>query len=228
MAGARRASRRRYVLLVDRADVPDADHRSTPATAGRGPWGPWAGSPTGRLADRGGGRRRREPGQRLVARRHRRGNLKRENRDLEEQIAALRGKQAAADQAIEENSGPEGGARAAERLLVKNVTAMIVGRDPGNFDPTFTIDKGSEAGIAVDMPVIAPDGVVVGKVIDVVERRREDPSAHRSELLGRCADARARSGRRPRRRDRVGTSRIARARGAVRRGTRRCCAVTRS
>ena len=42
----------------------------------------------------------------------------------------------------------------------------IVGRDPGNFDSTLTIDKGTEHGIAVDMPVIAPDGSLVGKVIE--------------------------------------------------------------
>ena len=48
---------------------------------------------------------------------------------------------------------------------MKNVTGLIIDRDPGNFDPTLTIDKGTESGIAVDMPAIAPAGLV-GKVIE--------------------------------------------------------------
>jgi rod shape-determining protein MreC len=94
------------------------------------------------------------------------GHLKRDNRGLEQQIAALRGKQAAADEAIKENSELKKSLALQNALLVKNVTGLIVGRDPGNFDPTLTIDKGSEKGIAVDMPVIAPEGIV-GKVIEV-------------------------------------------------------------
>ncbi|MDQ1447293.1 MAG: rod shape-determining protein MreC [Actinomycetota bacterium] len=94
------------------------------------------------------------------------GNLKRDNRRLEEQIAALRGKEAAAAEAIRENSELKKSLALQNALLVKNVTGLIVGRDPGNFDPTLTIDKGSEKGIAVDMPVIAPEGIV-GKVIEV-------------------------------------------------------------
>jgi rod shape-determining protein MreC len=94
------------------------------------------------------------------------GDLKRKNRQLEEENAALRGKQTQADQAIKENSEYKKSLALQNALLVKNVTGLIVGRDPGNFDPTLTIDRGSEAGIAVDMPVIAPEGIV-GKVIEV-------------------------------------------------------------
>jgi rod shape-determining protein MreC len=94
------------------------------------------------------------------------GDLKRKNRQLEEEVAALKGKQTQADQAIKENSGLKALLKLTDALLVKNVTALIVGRDPGNFDPTLTIDRGSETGIAVDMPVIAPEGIV-GKVIEV-------------------------------------------------------------
>jgi rod shape-determining protein MreC len=94
------------------------------------------------------------------------GNLKRKNRALEEQVAALSGKQTQADEAIKENSELKKSLALQNALLVKNVTGLIVGRDPGNFDPTLTIDKGSETGIAVDMPVISPEGIV-GKVIEV-------------------------------------------------------------
>src|SRR4051812_22361133 len=94
------------------------------------------------------------------------GNIKRRNRDLEEQIAALKGQATAAAEAIKENTDLKASLALQNALLVKNVTALVVGRDPGNFDPTLTIDKGSEAGISVDMPVIAPEGIV-GKVIEV-------------------------------------------------------------
>jgi rod shape-determining protein MreC len=94
------------------------------------------------------------------------GNLKKKNRDLEQQVAALKGQQTAAAQAIKENSELKASLHLQDTLLVKNVTAQIVGSGEGNFDPTLTIDKGSETGIALDMPVIAPQGIV-GKVIEV-------------------------------------------------------------
>src|SRR5262249_53941509 len=94
------------------------------------------------------------------------GNLKKDNRRLEEENAALRGKQIAAAQAIKENTELKKLLRLHSLLEVESVNGLIVGRDPGNFDPTLTIDKGSESGISVDMPVIAPEGIV-GKVIEV-------------------------------------------------------------
>ena len=41
------------------------------------------------------------------------------------------------------------------------------------------------------MPVVAPDGSLVGRVIDVGPRRRDDPRAHRSRVRGRREGARA-------------------------------------
>jgi rod shape-determining protein MreC len=94
------------------------------------------------------------------------GDLKKRNRALEAENAKLRGKQTQAEEAIRENSDLKRFLQLHDALLVKNVTGSIIGRDPGNFDPTFTIDKGTDQGIAVDMPVIAPEGIV-GKVIEV-------------------------------------------------------------
>jgi rod shape-determining protein MreC len=94
------------------------------------------------------------------------GHLKRENQKLHDEVAQLRGGRLDAAQAIDENEK-------LKRLLalpilseVPRRAARIVGRDPGNFDSTLTIDRGSEQGIAVGMPVIAPEGLV-GKVIEV-------------------------------------------------------------
>src|SRR5262249_4211921 len=80
----------------------------------------------------------------------------------------LRGQQTAAAQAIKENEELKKLLSLQSLLDVKSVNGLIVGRDPGNFDPTLTIDKGSESGISVDMAVIAPGGIV-GKVIEVWE-----------------------------------------------------------
>lgn len=96
------------------------------------------------------------------------GNLKQKNRDLEAQIAKLKGQQTAAAQAIQENTDLKAILGLHNALLVKNVAASIVGTTggDGNFDPTLTIDEGSSSGIAIDMPVLAPQGIV-GKVIEV-------------------------------------------------------------
>ena len=166
MAGARRASRRRYVLLVivltclTLITLDSRNGRSGPLGA------------MGRIAHR-----IVSPAQGAVDDVARpvgdwwdglvnSGNLKRDNRRLQEQIAALRGKETAADQAIKENIELKKSLLLHNLLEVKNVTGLIIGRDPGNFDPTLTIDRGSETGISVDMPVIAPEGIV-GKVIEV-------------------------------------------------------------
>jgi rod shape-determining protein MreC len=166
MAGARRASRRRYVLLVivlTCLTLITLDTRN-----GRsGPLGLM-----GRIAHRIVG-----PVQGVVDDGARplsdwwdgitnSGHLKRDNRRLEEEVAALRGKQIQAEEAIKENNELKKSLALHNALQVKNVTGLVIGRDPGNFDPTLTIDKGSDAGISVDMPVIAPEGIV-GKVIEV-------------------------------------------------------------
>ena len=94
------------------------------------------------------------------------GDIKRDNRGLRQQVAALEGKDRAAQQAIDENES-------LKKLLglnsvydVPRVNARIVGRDPGNFSSTLTIDHGTDSGIAIGMPVIAPDGSLVGRVQD--------------------------------------------------------------
>lgn len=46
------------------------------------------------------------------------------------------------------------------------VTAAVVGRDPGNWTNTITINRGSVDGITKDMPVVTPQGLV-GSVVSV-------------------------------------------------------------
>jgi rod shape-determining protein MreC len=94
------------------------------------------------------------------------GHLKSDNRKLRNEIAKLKGEQLDAEQAILDNQRLH---QILDLPLLSSIdrkVGRIVGRDPGNFDSTLTIDKGTEHGIAVDMPVIAPDGSLVGKVIE--------------------------------------------------------------
>jgi rod shape-determining protein MreC len=93
------------------------------------------------------------------------GHLKGENRKLRQQIAKLQAEQQNAEAAIKENDT----FKQIEHLNlnVTRVVARIIERGPGNFSPTLTINKGIEAGIAKDQAVVAPDGSVVGKIIEV-------------------------------------------------------------
>src|SRR5262245_16326239 len=96
------------------------------------------------------------------------GSIKKENRDLRRRLAELEGKQNKADAAIALNRELSAMVGLRERLLeaANPVTARVIDREPGNFDSTLTIDRGTEDGIADGMPVMAPDGVV-GHVIEV-------------------------------------------------------------
>lgn len=42
-----------------------------------------------------------------------------------------------------------------QQLETRNVPARVIGKDPGNFFPTISINKGQRDGMRVDMPVIA-------------------------------------------------------------------------
>lgn len=50
----------------------------------------------------------------------------------------------------------------------ESVAAVVVGRDPSNWNAILLIDKGARSGIRVGMPVVNPAGVV-GKVIEIGE-----------------------------------------------------------
>jgi rod shape-determining protein MreC len=96
------------------------------------------------------------------------GSIKKENRRLRERVLELDGEQRRAADALQRN-------RELNRLLhlqqsfldtAKPIAARVVNRDPGNFESTLTIDRGTQDGIADGMPVVAPGGVV-GHVIEV-------------------------------------------------------------
>jgi rod shape-determining protein MreC len=94
-------------------------------------------------------------------------NLKRDNRRLREKLSVAEGTERAAQRALAENEDLKKLLGLNSLLNVKRVNARVVARDTGNFDSSLTLDHGTESGIARDMPVVGPDGYLVGSVIDV-------------------------------------------------------------
>jgi rod shape-determining protein MreC len=94
------------------------------------------------------------------------GHLKSQNRALRNEVAQLKGQQEQAQEAIRENEVLQQICGLPLFSSTPRQVARIVGRNEGNFDPTLTINKGTEHNIAVNQAVIAPDGSVVGKVIE--------------------------------------------------------------
>lgn len=95
------------------------------------------------------------------------GDLEIMNNELQDQV----------DQLTYENQILEQSKRELQRLRELNeldsryadypkTGARVIGKDPGNWYSVFTIDKGSNDGIAVDMVVLAGAGLV-GKIIEV-------------------------------------------------------------
>jgi rod shape-determining protein MreC len=94
-------------------------------------------------------------------------DLAKENQDLKEQLANLKSELADYDELQKENQ------RLSALLEYKQAqtnyqfkVAGIVAKDPGIWFDSFTINVGTSDGVAVDMPVVTPDGVV-GRIEEV-------------------------------------------------------------
>jgi rod shape-determining protein MreC len=92
-------------------------------------------------------------------------SLKRENERLREQIEELEDERRRAQVALEENEAFRDLFELPILDDVPQVVARVVNRSAGNFEWTITLNKGSESGIAPDMPVVGPAGLV-GRVLD--------------------------------------------------------------
>jgi rod shape-determining protein MreC len=98
------------------------------------------------------------------------GDVKRENARLREQLATARGQQ---DQAAE--------AQRELRLLldqqhlgfvgnIPTVAAQIVDTSSSNFELSVQVNRGTDSGVAIGMPVVAGAGLV-GRVVEVAAKR---------------------------------------------------------
>jgi rod shape-determining protein MreC len=109
-------------------------------------------------------------------------DLKAENEDLRDQVAQLQ----------EAMAGGERDSETLQRLFdeldidyvgdIDTKLARVTFGPANNFDNTVEIDKGSEAGIQVDMPVVSSAGLV-GRIAEVTDKRAvvqlmTDPSFH--------------------------------------------------
>lgn len=88
---------------------------------------------------------------------------------LKEEKAALLQKQATYDELVAENIRLRQLLQfKSDQTLFDMEAAHVITRDMGAFTDTFTIDKGSADGMAVNMPIVVPSGVV-GYISDVYE-----------------------------------------------------------
>jgi len=97
------------------------------------------------------------------------GDLRDDNKRLEEANEQLESENTQADEVFEENE------RMADLLdlqeawpAMESVAARVYAPDPGNYNSGVYIDKGRADGIAPNMPVLAPEGLV-GKTLRVTE-----------------------------------------------------------
>lgn len=130
------------------------------------------------------------------------GSLKADNRKLRQQLAAQRGKEAAARAVIRENEQLK---KLVDIPFIQDsdaVAARVIAGAPGNFERTIQIDRGSSRGLAVGMPVVAGAGLV-GRITEVARSSAtveliDDPTAGvgvRLEKSGQPGIAQGRSGK---------------------------------
>lgn len=98
------------------------------------------------------------------------GSLKSENRTLRRRLAEVEGDLARVRGLDREN-------RVLRDLLeldyaeeIDGVVGQVVALSPGNFEWSITINRGSEHGVEVDMPVVSGEGLV-GRVVDTSNSR---------------------------------------------------------
>jgi rod shape-determining protein MreC len=90
----------------------------------------------------------------------------RENEQLRERLTQVETELHTAQQAAAENERLKSLLSLNEQSEIKNVPARVIARDPSVWFNTITINRGSSSGIAVNMPVVTPGGIV-GRIITV-------------------------------------------------------------
>lgn len=93
-------------------------------------------------------------------------NVRKENRQLQDEIAQLKLEQVRLRQDAEQARRLQGLLGFTQHYVGKVVPAQVIGTSGSEQSHIIQIDKGFKSGIKVDMPVITPDGIV-GKVKDV-------------------------------------------------------------
>ncbi|MDR2619376.1 MAG: rod shape-determining protein MreC [Treponema sp.] len=95
--------------------------------------------------------------------------LRREYTELTERIARYEQLERSAAEIWQENNRLREQLGFSQTLRYRHIPAELTGRDPDNLFSAFVINKGSRAGVAVNMPVIAYQGGTQGLVGKVVQ-----------------------------------------------------------
>lgn len=88
------------------------------------------------------------------------------NKKLEREVAALKSRATALDEALSENRRLKDILAMKDKVARSSVAAKVTGLDLSNWAESLIINKGSKDGMKEDMAVLA-DGVVIGKVTAV-------------------------------------------------------------
>ncbi|MBF0486072.1 MAG: rod shape-determining protein MreC [Candidatus Omnitrophica bacterium] len=91
-----------------------------------------------------------------------------ENQKLKSEKSALKSRMIQLEELMRGNERYEKLSRYRDRNGFSSVTALVVARDPANWNSSLMIDKGKADGIRLGMPVVNADGVV-GKVAEVAQ-----------------------------------------------------------
>jgi rod shape-determining protein MreC len=89
-----------------------------------------------------------------------------ENEQLKERLAQLETELHTARQTAAEGERLRGLLNLNEQLSIKSVPARVIARDPSVWFNTITINRGSSAGVEMNMPVVTAGGIV-GRIITV-------------------------------------------------------------
>ncbi|MCK5214875.1 MAG: rod shape-determining protein MreC [Candidatus Omnitrophica bacterium] len=85
--------------------------------------------------------------------------LKRDNNELRSRMVGF-------DELLRENTRLEKLFNFKRQSIYSSVASNVIGRDPSNWNATLIVDKGSEDGIEIGMPVMSAVGIV-GKIAEV-------------------------------------------------------------
>ena len=91
----------------------------------------------------------------------------REAAALQDRLEFLERRAATLEEAARENARLKQLLGLQSRLETPSIAAETIGRDTALGYQALTVNRGSRDGVRVDSPVLAPNGVVVGRVVDV-------------------------------------------------------------
>lgn len=114
-------------------------------------------------------------------------HVRAENAELQAEVNRLRLEQASVAESVRQNVRLRKLLGFQQKYVSKTVAAHVIGTSGTESSRVLYIDKGSDAGLRTDLPVITPDGVV-GKVLDVFPHTAQvleinDPSSGLGVIL---------------------------------------------